>query len=75
VKDWSVIPFRLRAHAVLWRDGVDLRSVLSNGAYYRTRSKLMEFGIDIGTPCNVTALTRHCRVVEVAPVSALREAA
>lgn len=75
VLDWADMPMRLQAMATLWRDGVDLRSRLSNGAYYRNRSKLIEYGIDIGTPCNVMALTRHCRIVEVAPVSALREAA
>lgn len=75
VQDWTAIPDRIRAHAVLWRDGVDLRTYLTNGAYYRSRSKLLEYGIDIGTPCNVMALTRNCRIVEVAPVSALREAA
>ena len=75
VLDWSEIPDRLRAHALLWRDGVELRTHLTNGAYYRSRSKLLEYGIDIGTACNVMALARHCRIVEVAPVSALREAA
>lgn len=75
VQDWGDMPHRLRALAVLWRDGVDLRGLLSNGAYYRSRSKLIEYGIDIGAPCNVMALTRNCRIVEVAPVSALREAA
>ena len=75
VLDWSDMPMRLQALATLWRDGVDLRTKLTNGAYYRNRSKLMEYGIDIGTACNVTALTRHCRIVEVAPVSALREVA
>lgn len=75
VLDWSDMPMRLQAFATLWRDGVDLRSRMTNGAYYRNRAKLMEYGIDIGTPCNVMALTRHTRVVEVAPVSALREAA
>lgn len=75
VQDWAEIPTRLRAYAVLWRDGVDIRTVLGSSQYYTTRSKLIEFGIDIGTACNVMALTRSCRIVEVAPVSALRIAA
>lgn len=74
VTDWAEIPTKLRSYAVLWRDGVDIRTVLGKSQYYATRSKLMEYGIDIGTACNVTALARHCRIVEVAPVSALREA-
>ena len=53
VLDWSDMPMRLQAFATLWRDGVDLRTRMTNGAYYRNRAKLMEYGIDIGTPCNV----------------------
>lgn len=75
VTDWSDMPVRLRSLAVLWRDGVDLRTMMSQSAYYRARTRLLEYGIDIGTACNVMALTRQCRVVEVMPVSALREAA
>lgn len=72
VQDWAEIPAKIRCYAVLWRDGVDVRTELSISQYYKVRSKLMEYGIDIGTACNVMALTRSCRIVEVAPVSALR---
>jgi len=75
VQDWDELPIRLQHWATLWREGKDLRAKMSLASYYRVRGKLIEYGIDIGTPCNVMALTRHCRVVEVAPVSALREAA
>lgn len=75
VQDWKGMPVRCQAMATMWRQGVDLRTVLSKSAYYRERAKLIGYGIDIGTPCNVMALTRHCRIVEVSPVSALREAA
>lgn len=75
VQDWDDLPIRLQHWATLWRDGKDLRAKMSLATYYRVRKQLMEYGIDIGTPCNVMALTRHTRVVEVAPVSALREAA
>jgi len=75
VEDWSNIPTRLRHHAIMWRDGVTPRSYLSSAQYYKARSKLLEFGIDIGTSCNVVALTRQVRVVQVVPVSALRVAA
>lgn len=75
VQDWGELPPRMQHWATLWRDGVDLRTKLSQNGYYKTRRKLMEYGIDIGTPCNVMALTRHTRIVEVAPVSALRDAA
>lgn len=76
VTDWSEIPARLRQYAILWRDGFDVRCEFkSPSGYYKVRTKLMEYGIDIGTSCNVMALTRFARVVEVVPVSALREAA
>jgi hypothetical protein len=75
VEDWTAIPSRIRHWAVLWRDGVDLRTQMSKSAFYRARSRLMEYGIDVGTTCNVVALTRQCRIVEVTPIRALREAA
>lgn len=77
VTDWSEIPTKIRAYAVLWRDGVDVRTCFSasSGGYYKVRRQLLDYGIDIGAPCNVMALTRMTRVVEIASVSALREAA
>lgn len=75
VEDWTAIPTRLRQYAILWRDGIDIRSQVQKSAYYSARKRLLEYGIDIGTPCNVVALTRQVRVVQVVPVSALRVAA
>ena len=75
VQEWGELPARLEHWATLWREGRDLRTKMSLASYYRVRSKLMEYGIDIGTPCNVTALTRNCRIIEVTPVSALRKVA
>jgi len=76
VEDWSQIPPRLRQHAILWRDGIDLRGQLAPSTFRRVRGQLRDgYGIDIGTPCNVVALTRQVRVVEVTSVSALRVAA
>jgi len=75
VEDWTEIPLRLRQYAILWRDGIDVRSQVQKSAYYSARKRLLEYGIDIGTPCNVVALSRQVRVVEVTPVSALRRAA
>lgn len=75
VEDWTAIPSRLRQHAIMWRDGVDPRSYLGKSQYYLARKKLLDYGIDIGTPCNIIALTRQVRVVEVRPINALRSAA
>lgn len=75
VQSWDEIPSRLQHWATLWREGKDLRTKMSLASYYRVRAKLLEYGLDIGTPCNVLALTRHVQVVTVRPVSALRVAA
>lgn len=71
VEDWSELPRSLRQYAVLWRDGVDIRSLVSKATYYRVASKLAVLGFDITTPCNVQALTRVVREVRVQQVSAL----
>lgn len=75
VEDWQDIPSRLRHHAVLWRDGADLRVLMSRAQFYRVKSRLRDFGVDISIPCNVVALSQRVRVVDVSPVSAMREAA
>lgn len=68
VQQWAELPPKLQHWATCWREGRDLRSEMSKTTYYRVRSQLMEHGIDIGTPCNVLALTRHVQVVEVQPL-------
>lgn len=72
VEDWSELPPRLRQYAILWRDGTDIRTLFAHdSSYCRIKSKLKEHGIDIGVPCNVTALVHRSRVVEVRPLDAL----
>lgn len=68
VEDWSEIPARLRQYAILWRDGAAIETMVSRASYFRIKSKLKEHGIDIGVPCNVTALVQRSRVVEVRPL-------
>lgn len=75
VEDWSQLPPRLRIWAVLWRDGVDVRSQLGRSQFYAVKSKLKDYGIDICVPCNVIALTSRCRTIEVTPLNSLRDAA
>jgi hypothetical protein len=75
IESWADIPVRLRHHAIMWRDGVPLQSYCSQATAYRVRSQLLKYGIDVGVPCNVLALTQKVRVVEVRPVEALRVAA
>ena len=75
VESWSDIPTRLRQHAIMWRDGLDPKSYLTKSAYYRARSALMEYGIDISSPCNVMNLTQRIKVIEVQQLNAYRNAA
>jgi hypothetical protein len=65
VQRWHDLPTRLQHWATCWREGRDIRSDMSQATYYRVRKQLLEHGIDIGTPCNVLALTRHVEVVQV----------
>lgn len=71
VQRWQDMPMKLQALATCWREGRDLRAEMSKSAYYRARAQLLEYGIDIGTPCNVLALTRHVEVVTVTPLANL----
>lgn len=75
VEDWNDIPSRLRHWAVLWRDGQDVRGMMSRASFYRTRVKLLEFGIDLSCEANVVALSSRRRTVEVSQRCAFREAA
>lgn len=71
VQRWAELPVRLQHWATCWREGRDIRAELSTSGYYKVRGQLKEYGIDIGTPCNVLALTRHVQVVEVMPLENL----
>lgn len=71
VEDWSGLTRHQRTYAILWRDGVDLRSVVSKATFYRVARELAGLGFDVRTPCNVQALTRVVRNVVVQQVSAL----
>lgn len=74
VETWSDIPPRLRQYAILWRDGVDVRAMLPRSTWFRINSQLRDYGIDLAQPCNVVALTRRVREVQVVPLDALRAA-
>lgn len=72
VEDWSQIPPRIRMYAVLWRDGQ--LPVMPKTTFYRVRSQLKAYGIDIAVPCNVLSLAKHVRAVDVVQVAAVRAA-
>lgn len=78
---WSDIPIRIRHYAVMWRDGVPLRSqcIGSDGAfvsstYYRVLKQLKAYGLDCSQPCNVMTLVQRIQVVKVMPLPARRVA-
>lgn len=74
-ESWLDIPPRIRQYAVLWRDGVPLRSQCkSDATFYRIRKQLLQHGIDASQPCNVMTLLRRIEVVKVVPLSARRVA-
>lgn len=44
------LPNKLRSTYILWKDGEDLRQTLSKPTFYRHRTQLLSFGIDISIP-------------------------
>lgn len=62
------LPRRLRATYASWRDG--LPQQLSARTFYRHRSELLKYGIDISVPNNVRTLPVRVRTVDVAALEA-----
>lgn len=63
-----IIPLRQRHIYVLWKDGEDLRAMLSKSAFYRWRKLMLEHGIDISLlqekeKSNVIPLIRYLEAV------------
>jgi len=75
VEDWADIPVRLRHWAILWRDGVDIRTMVKRSSFYNIKSRLRAYGIDVSIPCNVVSLSKRVRSVDVVQVSAVRKVA
>ena len=59
------LPRALQRYAFFWKDGVDVKSITKPSNYYRVRKALLEYGIDVGVPCNVVALKREVKQVSV----------
>ncbi|MDD2661599.1 MAG: phage/plasmid replication protein, II/X family [Methylococcales bacterium] len=66
------MPPRLQGTYQLWRQGADLRQLLSRPTFYRNRKELLAYGVDINSTClapehnNVVPLMR---IIEAVPVS------
>ncbi len=66
------LPNKIRGTYVLWKQGHDLKEMLPNGTYYRHRTALMEFGIDINIRCDRrddTNVIPMIRVLEAKPAA------
>ncbi len=67
-ENFNDMPPYLRATYVSWKHGFPLD--LSTATFYRHRSKLLEYGIDISIPNNVEILPARVRRVELAALTA-----
>ncbi|KXU38705.1 hypothetical protein AXE65_00840 [Ventosimonas gracilis] len=65
------LPNKLRGTYTLWKEGHDLKSILSNGTYYNHRKDLKEYGIDIAIRCdravNTSNVVPLIRILEAKP--------
>ncbi|RJX30372.1 MAG: DNA replication protein [Oxalobacter sp.] len=62
------LPRHLRATYVSWKNGFPID--LSKATFYRHRTALLEYGIDISVPSNVAHFPLRVRTVEVAALEA-----
>ena len=67
VDSFLEIPGRAGELAVAWRDGADLKKRLAQNTYYRYRRELLQYGIDIAVPSNVTRIRQRVEVIALAP--------
>lgn len=64
------LPVRLRMVYQSWLNGDDLKQIMSSSAFYRWRTQLQKFGVDIATPTpkektNVVPLVRYLKAEPV----------
>ena len=66
----NTLPPRLRLTYQAWLNGDDLKHILPNGTYYRSKSGLQKYGIDISTkpPKDNNNVIPLIRVLEAKPV-------
>lgn len=68
------LPRHVQSSYMLWRQGVDLRTVLPPRTFYRHRSSLLEFDIDLNIACetpeaaNVVPLIRYISIEQICMV-------
>ncbi|MBE2492605.1 hypothetical protein ILR85_18465, partial [Acinetobacter baumannii] len=64
------LPYRLRLTYQAWLNGDDMRAILSRPTFYRYRSQLLKYGVDISTksPKEKSNVIPLIRVLEAKPV-------
>lgn len=62
------LPRHLQATYAKWKEGLPQK--ISVRTFYRHRSELLKYGIDVSIPCNVHALPVKVRTIEVAALEA-----
>ncbi|WP_228140816.1 phage/plasmid replication protein, II/X family, partial [Acinetobacter baumannii] len=66
----DTLPTRLRMVYQTWLNGDDLKQIMSKSAFYRCRSEMLKYGIDISTksPKEKNNVIPLIRVLEAKPV-------
>lgn len=70
IDEYLEIPGRAGELAVAWRDGADLKKRLSHNTFYRYRRELLQFGIDIAVPANISRLRTRVEIISLSPLAA-----
>jgi hypothetical protein len=70
VESFDEIPGKLRMAAMAWRNGHDVRDMVSPATFYRYRNQLLTYGIDIAEEVNVSRLPMRVSVIELQAVQA-----
>lgn len=60
---------KLRSYAKNYFDGHDLSQDLSRATFYRVKKQLMEYGIDISRPIDITRMPVQFEVIQISPSS------
>ncbi|SFU83206.1 Phage X family protein, partial [Nitrosomonas eutropha] len=66
--NFNDLPFRLRSTYASWKLGLSLD--ISRATYYRHRTELLSYGIDISIPNNVHYLPERVRTVQLKALTA-----
>lgn len=51
------MPRAIRSTYLLWKEGIDVHPMYSVPTYYRHRSQLLAYGVDIALPCEKNGCT------------------